>query len=348
MFERLRPGYYALIALAAFEFSLAFVFGQADIWNYFTTNGLKRLMVPIGALFPLLWLGGVTFTIVHRRSDRPTRALWRMIVSHRRWLARGAFFAVMVVLLARSFSSYKASIPLMNPYWADPWLADLDQQMFGVDPWRLTHAFIGKAGTIFIDRAYAMWFIMMFIMLGWFCFTRNPKLQIRGLMSYLLSWFVLGNVTATWLSSVGPCFYQKFYQDDRYAPLMSRIQDISSEHYLIATGAMRYLSSSVGQDRPAGGISAMPSLHVTIAVLTFLVTTSYSRRITLKVVAGLYAATIWIGSVHLGWHYASDGMVGIVVVCLIWWGTGRWVDWLEVREHKLRPAQDVTPLPATS
>ena len=79
MFERMRPGYYVLIALALIEFSLAFVIGKADIWNYLKTSGLKQMLVPMGALFPLLWAGAVTFAITRRQVPRPLAAIRKMI-----------------------------------------------------------------------------------------------------------------------------------------------------------------------------------------------------------------------------------------------------------------------------
>ena len=32
-----------------------------------------------------------------------------------------------------------------------------------------------------------------------------------------------------------------------------------------------------------------------------------------------YVALIWFGSVHLGWHYFSDGVAGIAGALLVWW-----------------------------
>jgi hypothetical protein len=31
-----------------------------------------------------------------------------------------------------------------------------------------------------------------------------------------------------------------------------------------------------------------------------------------------YFALIWIGSVHLGWHYAVDGLAGTLGAALVW------------------------------
>ncbi len=306
------------------------------------------MLVPMGTLFPLAWAGALSVQLARRRVDRPLIALSRMARRNRRWLLRGSFFVIVVLLLARSFSSYKAAIPEINPYWADPWLADLDRAVFGTDAWRLTHSLIGPFGTMLIDRVYALWFMVMMIFLGWFCFTRNAKLQLRGLLSYLFCWALLGNIVATVMSSVGPCFYDRFVGGARFSPMLDQLHRINEQHPLMAMGAMRYLGSTIGQDRVGGGISAMPSLHVTIATLCFLVSLTYSTSRLLKLATGLFAATIYIGSVHLGWHYASDGLVGIVAVTLIWWATGRYVDYLDARDLARQPAPAAKLLPATA
>ena len=130
--------------------------------------------------------------------------------------------------------------------------------------------------------------------------------------------------------------------------MLDQLHRINEQHPLMAMGAMRYLGSTIGQDRVGGGISAMPSLHVTIATLCFLVSLTYSTSRLLKLATGLFAATIYIGSVHLGWHYASDGLVGIVAVTLIWWATGRYVDYLDARDLARQPAPAAKLLPATA
>ncbi|MGX5841475.1 hypothetical protein ACWGTI_12205 [Mesorhizobium sp. ArgA1] len=32
---------------------------------------------------------------------------------------------------------------------------------------------------------------------------------------------------------------------------------------------------------------------------------------------------MFFGSIHLGWHYAVDGIVGIAAALAIWWGCGK-------------------------
>lgn len=194
---------------------------------------------------------------------------------------------------------------------------------------------------------------MMALTTGWVCFANNPKLQLRGLLCYVLSWSVLGGATAVGFSSVGPCFYEKFYGSPRFAPLMDRLEAISAHNELMAFRAMTYLTESLGKDYIGGGISAMPSLHVAMALLSFLCVYSYSNSRTLKVLSGLFGLAILIGSVHLGWHYAWDGIISIIGVSLFWWGSGRFVDWVERREARQlaeamrAPTASVTALPAT-
>jgi hypothetical protein len=43
----------------------------------------------------------------------------------------------------------------------------------------------------------------------------------------------------------------------------------------------------------------------------------------LGVLATIYAFVIWIGSVHLGWHYALDGVVACVLTIVTWYAVGR-------------------------
>jgi PAP2 superfamily len=55
-------------------------------------------------------------------------------------------------------------------------------------------------------------------------------------------------------------------------------------------------------------------MHVSIATITALLL----RRIGLTWLGLFWLSAIWIGSFHLGWHYASDGIVSIIVTAAIW------------------------------
>jgi len=69
------------------------------------------------------------------------------------------------------------------------------------------------------------------------------------------------------------------------------------------------------------GISAMPSMHVSMALLVALSAAKISR-------AGAFCgyaffAAILVGSVHLGPHYAVDGYVSVAVTLVAWTVAGR-------------------------
>src|SRR3546814_19240972 len=71
----------------------------------------------------------------------------------------------------------------------------------------------------------------------------------------------------------------------------------------------------------------MPSVHNGLAALFAIAAFRLWRPLGWVVAA--YAALIWVGSIHLGWHYAIDGMVSIAMTFAIWHVTGRIADRLE-------------------
>ena len=214
----------------------------------------------------------------------------------------------------------------LNPYYADAALIRLDAT-FGIDPWRITHGLFGEAFTRLIDWLYALWHLEQIGLLVWLVLARDRRFQVRGALCFQIAWLFMGGIMALALASVGPCFVDDFYGNDYYEPLMARLPDD-----LIMTSGMNYLLATEGQDAIGGGISAMPSLHVAIAVLTALCVRD--RFPGLQWLPWIYAVIIYIGSIHLGWHYASDGIVSAVGMVAIWKAAGWYLDRLQ-RSPKL-------------
>jgi PAP2 superfamily len=326
----LRHGHALIYGVCGAYFALAATFGKYSFSRMLDFSGLPDLLAA-WVLPVLLWFAILAFEVFKRRVDRPSKAIVRMAINNRGWLARGALFTLIAIPVAKSFGSIKVGIPSLNAFYADPYLVELDIFLFDTDPWRFTHAWFGPVATMIIDRVYTVWFFAVMVLLGYLNFSRNEQLQLQGLLSYILTIAICGNLLAVYLSSVGPCFYEVFYNDRHFAPLMAELRQIDKAEPLLAMKAMRFLLATQGSEKFGAGISAMPSVHVSMAFLCFLVTIKGTRMLWFRLLTGLFALTILVGSVHLGWHYAVDGLLAILVVSLIWIGAGKFVNWLEQR-----------------
>lgn len=277
-------------------------------------------------LIPLGWLGLIAIALTRRKSAHPTRTLLRIVRRQRHWLIRGVALTLLHIPIGRAFATYKASIPFVNQFEWDQRFADFERAIFSVDTWRLTHAVIGDGGTVAIDRIYALWGTYLILLAGWIGFTRNRDIQIKAAIAFNLTWFGLGSALATYFASVGPCFYERYYGSDRFAPLMAILAKADSDHSLLAFKAMEYLSANSGTGALGTGISAMPSLHVATATLGVVIAFATGARPWVKTLAIVFAATIMLGSVHLGWHYAIDGIVSAPLTVAIWFASSWMVD----------------------
>lgn len=234
-------------------------------------------------------------------------------------------------LIFASFTSFKQWVLPNAGFGADPLFAMLDRALFfGIDPWRITHSlFPGPAGSLVFDTAYALWFapLVLSVLFSWMA---PLKLRTQFLLSFSLIWVFLGTLLAYFLPGAGPCYYEVFHGGSDFAPLMAQIhahdtalQKAGAAGILALRGQEELLTAfQTGELMIAGGISAMPSLHNAIAVLFACAGFAVNRVV--GVAMSLFAAIIWLGSVHLGWHYAIDGLLGGGAAILIWRGTGSW------------------------
>ena len=71
----------------------------------------------------------------------------------------------------------------------------------------------------------------------------------------------------------------------------------------------------------------MPSMHNATALLFVLASAGRPRWV--RVALGVHCALIFIGSVHLGWHYAVDGYASMALALGLWWVTGPISRWWE-------------------
>ena len=240
---------------------------------------------------------------------------------------QGLFTVVLLLVFFGSFSVFKNMIPLINPYSWDGAFAAWDATLHGgADPWRLLQPVLGyPAVTIALDLVYASWFFVVFGALLWQAFSvTNPERRMRFLLSFALCWIIVGTVAATLLSSAGPVYFATVTGSEfGYAELLAYLRDANPGNPILAlrTHEMLWETYRLGEARMGHGISAMPSMHVAAAVLTGFLFWRSGRAA--RVAAILFAAVIFLGSIHLAWHYAIDGYAAAAMALAIWKATPR-------------------------
>jgi hypothetical protein len=65
-----------------------------------------------------------------------------------------------------------------------------------------------------------------------------------------------------------------------------------------------------------GGISAMPSMHLTLVTLAAIPLWRLGKH--WRFVAAAIVTITVVASVHLGWHYAIDGYAGVICALALW------------------------------
>lgn len=250
---------------------------------------------------------------------------FRHILS-RQNLSRGIPTVIVFGAFILTFPSFKSNIPVFHPYSWDPFLTSFDRILhFGHSPWQLLASLTGYgSATVLFDKLYYLWFPVIFMAVGVAAMTPGESaLRHRFLMSFSASWIIIGVLLATWLSSVGPIFHDRLLgTDSEFATLVASLERINAVIPLRTMEVREQLwQAYTGQSRSiVSGISAMPSMHNAICVLMFLAARHIHRY--LAIAAAAYAVLIFLGSVHLGWHYASDGYVSAIIVALIWKAAG--------------------------
>lgn len=297
--------------------------------------GLSLSLLALAALF--CFVGLLALKMARRDfAERPAMIAVRIL--RERWRQdRGLSLIVpafVFAVLLTSFNAYKQAILPMAGFGLDPLFAGWDRALFlGTDPWRISHSLFPEAGdSLRLSLLYHQGFLPMAAGVFLCAFLPVPAaLRTQYLLSYALIWIVIGSVLAFLLPSAGPPFWGQFHgAPDPFAPLMEQLA--AQDRLLVAAGHadglsayrfQRVLADSFGGSELAigRGISAMPSVHNALAVQFACAAFALYRP--LGWVAAVYAAAIWVGSVHLGWHYAVDGLVAAPLTIALWYGCGR-------------------------
>lgn len=240
------------------------------------------------------------------------------------WVALGA---ACLALLLPGFGAFKQLLLSGRGFVFDASLAGLERTAFGgASAWQLTHALFGNLwSTLVIGRIYSFWsLIFMAFPMAIPFVTRDGSRRAQMLIAWVLAWLLIGTLAAWAFASAGPCYYNDLVgPDPNFAALNARLRSLAAEARAaglelsnIEFQSMLLKAQASGRYAPAGGISAMPSMHVAMATLIALA--GWTARRSIGQVLTVYAVVIWIASIHLGWHYAADGPVAAVMMLGVW------------------------------
>jgi hypothetical protein len=236
-----------------------------------------------------------------------------------------AGFALVYLLIPPFLStvtSIKQAYTLLHPFRFDEVFMRMDRFLHvGHHPWELVQPIVGYPSITFaLDLLYMLWFPLLFGIVIWMAFSTRRRLRAQFFLCLCLVWILLGNLAAAIFSSAGPCYYARVVRGhkDVFAPLMRYLHSLSPQRFIWATQNQQKLwqAQVKGDHLTFGGISAMPSVHVAVAMLFALVCRRIGRGVGLLYVA--YCVIVQLGSVHLGWHYAIDGYLSLVLTPLLW------------------------------
>ena len=311
--RQMMPFHAFVLAYTAIVLAIAAMYGAL---------GLNAYIQYVTQLAPLYFvILPATLAVAHvalsiLRSGQPPHAA----LSPGALLGRTVSAAItlgMLVLFLGSFTTFKGLMPVLaGGFPHDRLLADIDAFLHGgVDPGPALTALVGYPFVLQgLQWNYAVVWTALTIVPAFFIAVRPEAhaVRLRYFLCFALVWAVLGNLIAFGLLSAGPIFYAGVTGDAaRFGGQMA----VLGEHIDSRISAYLWQSYVHGSVGIGTGISAFPSVHVGAAMMNALFLRETGRLV--GFLAFAYVAVIAVSAVLLGWHYAIDGYVSVLVVWLL-------------------------------
>lgn len=296
------------LAIVAVEYGVALAIGLMAGFKFALPTATYALLTSVIAASTLILILLARLAYYALTSEQhPTRRLMTDIQLHATWLFSITFAFILIGLQIAALTWLKTMLPIAGGFWADPLLAESEKALLGRDAWVITHTLFGGSAA-WIDRLYVTWTPVKLLTLILLILAPLSVARARALLSYFL---IMATVSLGQylLPSGGPVFYERLGLGSRFRALPIEPWVATARDYLWAD----YLHphSAIG-----AGISAMPSLHVAIALWVALVLRTYLRQ--LQWLGWAWFTATFIGSIHLGWHYALDSIAGSLIALIAW------------------------------
>ncbi|MEZ5783548.1 MAG: phosphatase PAP2 family protein [Rhizobiaceae bacterium] len=321
------PLYLAIAAYTILGLVFLDINGFSHLATYSTYLG-KWLMV-FGFVFPVVTILCHYGLLIHRFDRRRMLAAKRIFgADNAAYFASGLCLLMSMMIFQGTFTSVKNGLAAWHGgFPLERHFADIDKALhFGVDPWRYLFAFAENETFLsFVEWNYGvLWFVICFgVMFYMVTSARTKAARSRYVLSFMLTWIVVGNIAAGIFMCAGPAYYGLVTGDtarfgDQLAFLAKHADYDGSAAYYQNYLWMLYERGMTGF---GSGISAFPSMHVAFIMLTALFVWERSRLLGLAAFA--YVAFINASSVYLAWHYAVDGYASIILTLGIYYALRR-------------------------